>query len=430
MNRRVMVRVLMVAGVVAAFAAGHQVARSSAENRESDGDARRDFTAGSSEGFLNEDGRHDAAGAKSWEAVKERIVKRWNASPGVTVDFELREETMRALEKTPVADIEAWRRELRPTQWTDDDKDVPYQLREMLLMVLARSGGGVFIDSLAENRTEDTGDDVREGVEHWTKHDPAAALDWLDGKVPEEIERRLDSFREDAFEVLSGKDPAEFERRLAMEDAEIREELLDDYAARTGTPEGRKRLLVKAAGSPHGDAMAIWRGLLEREGLEDSKRAYATLAELEVSAEDREELDQGLVFELLYRRPFSTREVDGAAVMQAWVERNPGEMASDSILRSFGRWSESDPERAAAWVNEQPAGPRRETFGKTLDEQPVEDHQAFADKVARIGDADVRRAMQRRLKASWQEKDAEKAAEWERGLPEEEREGLRESGDE
>ena len=428
MNRRSLLRLLMVAGIAVAFASGHKAARSSAGTRDRDGALRRDAAPGFEGGF-KESLTRDVAGARSWQEVKERVVKRWEASPGVTVDFELREETLTVLEKVPAADLEAWMRELRSVEWTDYDKDVPLQLREMALMVLARRGGGPFIDSLVKNPTENGDDDVRDALEYWTKHDPAAALDWLDGEVPEEIKRRLDRYLEDAFEHLAGKDPAEFERRLAMEAAEVREELLESYASRTGSPEGRERLLARAAGGPHGEAMAIWEGLLRREGTEDPERAYAMLRELKLSQEDRAELDESLVFHLLYPNfslPLQPTEViDRSDVMRAWAERNPGELVSESILRSFGRWSESDPERAAAWVAELPAGPRHEAFGKVLIGQQIENHEAFADKVARISDADIRRAMQRRLKESWQEKDPAKAAEWESGLPEEERERLK-----
>jgi len=381
------------------------------------------------EDFFGEDVRRDATDAKSWEAVKEPVVKRWEASPGVTVDFELRDETLRLLEKTPTADLEAWMRALRPTKWTDDDKDVPLQLREMLMTVLVQREGASFIRSLDEHPLEGGGIDVSEAVDHWIRHDPVAVLDWLDGEVPEEIERRLDSYREDSFECLSVKDPAEFERRVVLEDAEMREGLLERHAIRKGSGEGRAGLLAKAAASPHGDAMALWQGLLRREGMDDPARAYATLKELDVSPEDRAELDEDLVFHLLYPARSlvvePTNGTDGSDVMQAWVERNTGESVSERMLRTFGMWSESDPERAAMWVAEQPAGFRHEAFGKVLHEEPIDHPEEFAGKVARIGDADVRHAMQRRLKASWREKNPEEAAEWEKGLPEEERERLK-----
>lgn len=420
---RLVPRLLMVAGTALAFAAGHKAARSSAAQGDRDDGSRKRVTTGVQRHARGSTGRN-AAGPRPWEKVKQRIVRRWEASPGVSVDFELREETMTVLEGVPAADLEDWMRTLQPTRWTDDDKDVPFQLRGMILMVLARREGAALMRSLVAAPTEEGYDDVIQALGQWTKHDPAAALEWLEGEVPEEIARRLDMYRKDALEHLSGKDSAEFERRLAMEDADTRKELLEDCAQRAGGAEGRAGLLAMAARSSHGEAMAIWAGLLGREGTEDPARAYATLAELDLSPEDRAELDEGLVFQLLYPALWSPEEIGGGGVMQAWIERNPGESVPGSILRSFGRWSESAPERAAAWVAEQPAGPRHEAFGKALVEERVEDHETFAGKVARIGDTTLRAAMLRRLKDSWDEKDSDAAAEWMQSLPEADRERL------
>ena len=425
MNGRWFPRLLLVAGFAVAFTAGERVARLSAGDGDRDEGSRKSTTRGF-EGLLGEGVGGNAAGGLSWEEVKQRVVKRWEASPGCTVDFELREETLRGLEDVPAAELEAWMRELQPAKHKDDDKNVPHQLREMILMVLARAGGGHFIESLAENPLTEGRYEVEDALEHWLKHDPAAALDWLAGKVPDEIARRLDSHREDAFECLSLKDSAEFERRLSREDAEMREQLLERYAIRKGTGVGREHLLAKAAGSPHAEAMLIREGLLTRDGLDDPGRAYQTLAELELSPEDRAELDEGLVFDLLYPSLYSMTEVDGAGVLQAWMERNPGESVPGSIVRAFGRWSECDPERAAAWVADLPAGSRRDVIEEGLNEESVDDFEAFAGKVARISDADLRHAMQRRLKVSWEKKDANASERWEKGLPEEERERLRE----
>jgi hypothetical protein len=257
------------------------------------------------------------------------------------------------------------------------------------------------------------------------EHDPIAALEWLDGEVPEAIAEDRDGHREDALESLMKKDPAEFEKRLSHVNAEVREAVLEDYGWLNGTAEGRDELLARAAESPHGEAMALWSGLIRREGDENPARAYATLSELDVSLKDRTELDERLMSSLLYQGLYSTEKIDGIGVMRAWVMRHPGDEVSESTLESFGRWSGSDPDQAAAWVDELPPGARYDAFAKALIGQRIGEHEEVAGIVARIGDDDLRAAMQRRLKESWLRIDADAAAEWERGLPEEEREGLK-----
>jgi len=458
-------RALMVAGWVVAFAAGHKVARRSSDtqDRESASHSPRETTAGFDAGF-RESLTQAVAGATSWQEVKARVMGRWEASPSVSVDFELRDETLRMLEKAPDADLEAWRMELRLVEEDaiDHDKNVPLMLREMILKVLARRGGGEFIRSLAATTEEDGKGDVADAMEHWMERDPVAVMDWLDGEVPEVIADDVDDYREDAVrywtkrdpaaaldwlggevpKVIAGdladyredalmslmmKDPAEFERRLSQVDAEVREMVLDDYAWMNGTAEGRDGLLARAAGSPHEEAMALWSGLIRREGDDDPARAYATLRELDVSEEDRAELDERLMYSLLHVGRFSSEKIDGIGVMRAWAARNPGDEVSKRTLESFGRWSESDPDQAAAWVGELPDGGRYDAFAKTLMKERIEKHEATAGMIARIGDGDIRAAMQRQLKESWVESDADAAAEWERGLPEEDRERLGET---
>jgi hypothetical protein len=426
MNRNVLSRLVWVVVIAVAFAAGSKVARNAKITGMGDrGDPSPAESATESASDSSGSVRQGSGGVGSWEEAKQRIVDRWEASPAVTLDFELRDETMRTLEKTPDADLEAWMRALRSTQWTDEDKDVPFQLREMILMVLARRGGGSFIRSLEGHPIEGGWSGMEEAMGHWIRHDPAAALDWLDGSVPEVIEGDLGSYREDALELLAGRDPAEFERRLARVDAETREEVLERYALRRGDPEGRAGLLERAANAPQGEAMALWSGLLRREGSEDPARAYRTLAELDISPEDRAALDQSLVFWLMYPASFSSPETDKGGVIQGWMDRNPGEMVPDGIRDSFERWSQGSPGRATAWVAGQASGPRYDVFAKVIAAQRTGEPGAVAEIVERIGDAALRSSIQRELKKSWQEMDPIAADEWERNLPEADRERLK-----
>ncbi|MCW1922764.1 hypothetical protein OKA05_09395 [Luteolibacter arcticus] len=422
MKRRAMLQGLMVAGIAVAFAAGHKVARRSAGARDRDGGSPSHPTAGFEAGFRGSLTR-DVAGARSWQEAKEKVRERWEASPAPRVDYELRDDTLRLLEKAPVADLEAWLRELKSLDQTDYDRDVPLLLRQMVLKILARRSGSSLIRSLVGNPTEEGEGDVDDAMDHWLEHDPVAALDWLDGEVPEVIAEYLDSYREKALVALAESDPAEFERRLAKVDAEIRENVLESYARREGVPEGRADLLARAADSPHGEAMALWKGLLRREGDDDPMRAYSTLSELKVSPDDRAALDQALVSWLL----ITTGQRDGGEVMQAWVERNPGDQVPEGMLESFDDWSEFYSDDAQAWVAEQPAGPRFDVFAGVLIERGLGIHESADGMIARLSDTTLRAAMLRRLKESWEKKDAAAAAEWERGLPEEERERLKEA---
>jgi hypothetical protein len=433
MNRRMISQGLKVAGIAVAFVAGSQVAkvaRGAAGSQGSDAASKSDGVAGYGGTFgeiAGRDGHGNVAGG--WPEMKQRVVKRWEASPSVMLDFELRDETMRLLEKIPAADLDAWMRELRSDE-VGHEMDVPLQLREMVLEVLARRLGGSLIQSLAANPTVEVEEDMDHALDHWMEGDPAAALDWLSGELPEVIAEDSEWHRKEAFEFLAGKDPAEFERRLSMADEEMRKWVLEDYASRKGSVEGRGEVLARAEGSPHGEAMALWSGLLSREGTEDPVRAYETLKGLNLSPEDRAKLDEGLVYHLLYPTLYVTEKVDGGAVMDSWMERNPGDAVPKGIVDSFGRWGRNDAKGAIAWIEEQPAGPRHDLFAKVLIEQRIEEYDTVVGMIARIGDADLRSEMQQRLKKSWQADDAAAAAEWERGLPEEDGERLRERGDE
>jgi hypothetical protein len=221
MNRGILLRLLMVAGIAVAFAAGHGAGRSSSGSQDRDRADARHSTAGFVAGSEDRSLTRDVAAADSWEEVKARVVNRWEASPAPMVDYELRDETMRVLEKVPVADLEAWLRAIRPDD-DKDDLDIPMQLREMILKVLARRGGSSFILSLAGNPTMEADGDVDDAVDHWLEHDPVAALDWMEGEVPEVIAESLDDYREDALVSLAGKDPAEFEKRLIRADSDLR----------------------------------------------------------------------------------------------------------------------------------------------------------------------------------------------------------------
>jgi len=428
MNRGGMLRVLMVAGIVVAFAAGHRVARSSTGAPDREGDAKRGAATGFHADF-KVSLTSATAGARSWQEVKEKVVRRWEASPAVMVDFELQEETLRLLEKTPVADLEVWMRELRVLEEQEEDHDtwVPMVLRQMVLKVLAQRGGSSVILALAAVAPDDRNGDVDDALDHWLEHDPVAALDWLDGEMPEVIAEDRDHYREGALVRLTSKDPAAFEKRLSQVSAEVREEVLETYAWLKGTEESRDGVLARAAESPHGEAMALWSGLIRREGEEDPARAYATLAELDISPDVRTELDERLLFWLLYPDPFSQKKIDGAGVMRAWAMRHPGDEVSESTLESFGRWSGSDPDQAAAWIRELPAGDRYDAFAKAFIEKRIGESEAAAGVIAGMRDDDLRVAMQRRLKESWLKIDSDAAAVWESKLPEEDRERLREA---
>lgn len=422
MNRKKsFLRLGMTGGIVVAFVVGYLASGGSAGHRER-GDSSQVGVRAGSQDAAGASGRGRVMAGKSWPDVKTRIRKRWEASPAVMVDFELREETRRLLENTPDGDLEAWLRELRSEYQVDDDKDIPLQLRRMILMVLAPRGAGPLIRSLVEHPTEDGEDDVGDAMSYWTKQDPAAVLAWLDGDVPQLIKEDIDDHREDALVELAAKDPAEFEKRLAGVEPEMRESVLDYYACRRATAEERSGILERAARSPHGEAMALWQGLLRGEGSEDPERAYATLAELEISAANRAALDETLVWSLL--GGYYTSEEDRSGVMRGWVERNPGLLVSEDVLRSFKNWCDNDPERAVTWVAGQPSGPQRDAFARLLDLP------ARAKDYSLIGDPLSRGLLLGKLKKSWQAIDAAAADEWEKTLPVEDQERLQHPADE
>jgi hypothetical protein len=460
-------RWLMVVGTALAFGAGYLASQGRPAGHRGSGDRFQTRLRPGSEIAAGESWGRKAFGGGSLPEVKERVRKRWDTSPAVTVDFELREETRRLMEEMAVADLEAWLRELRPIAQVDDDKDIPLQLREMILTVLAPRGGGTFVRALAEHPVEDGEMDVGEAMSYWIKKDPAAALGWLDGDVPPVVKEEIDIYREDAIEKLAvkdplaalawlagdvpqemkedldgcleralvhlaGKDPAEFEKPLAVAAPKMRESVLESYAYRQATTDERTGILERAARSPHGEAMALWGGLLRAEGSEDPERAYATLAKLEISTTDRAILDERLVPGLM-RGGYSfgdgsTGEDNGSEVMQGWVVRNPSALVHEEILDSFEKWSRRDAARAVAWVAGQPSGPQYDAFARSLIETRVGsqelDHSTAAGMASLIGDSAARGDAQQLLKNSWQAHDAAAADQWEKTLSGEDQERL------
>ena len=267
---------LTVAAIAAAFVIGYQSATRFTSHRD--------------------DARSRTAATQSWQDVKREITQHWEASPGLAVDFKLREETLLLLDTIPVQDIEAWLRELPPEDYDkDEDKDVPLQLREMILIALAPRAAGSLVRSLADHPLEEAWETVDLAIEYWTLSDPVAVLDWLKGDVPQAVKEDIDSHRERALEILAGKNSDEFEKRLSQVDAGTREHVLLDYAFRRGSADERAIILARAARSPHGEAQALWQGLLRRESLQDPRRVNTTISQLNLSAADRASIDEALM---------------------------------------------------------------------------------------------------------------------------------------
>lgn len=419
----------MIAGIAAAFTGGYLMAKVSRSGMQ-DGSGLQEKTRSGLEVASRLDGGERINRDSSWQKTKARVFERWQASPSVLVDFDLLEETRRLLEKSPVADLEVWMRELRPLRYTDFDKDIPDLLRELILEVLVERGGGEFVRSLAENPLKDGNFDLYELMDHWIRHDPKTVLEWLDGgNLPEEIAEDLVDYKEDSIEELSGKDPVEFERRLATLDAETRESVLENYAYRMGTLEKRAGLLERAARSPHGEAMALYDGLLRREAADDPRIAINTLEELGVSTTDRATLDDRLVSGLMNVSSLNGTLQDKSPVLQSWIERNSERGIPSRILEEFNDWSLVDSERAVAWLAKLDSGFQYDALAMRLvyertrsDEEDLEEIVGLA---ARIGDFNTRAEANRRIKKVWKPDEAAKVAEWEQNLPEEDQERLK-----
>ncbi len=425
-KRKLLSGFLAVAGLAVAFIGGYLAARSSAGGRESSGNRfHQGRRTGSEIGVGQKMGREVVAG-NSWKEAKLRLMKSWEASPAVLVDFELREKTLCLLERVSDQDLETWLRELRSDDpYKDSDRDIQLQMHDMVLQVLAPRAGGSLILSLAKNPA-DNEEDLDAALDLWTKHDPSAVLALLDGNVPDGIKEDLDDYRENALLELAGKDPIEFETRLAKLDQESRKSVLEWYAWRA-TPEQRGAILARATRSPHGEAMALWTGLIRGEAPKDLQRAEATLKELNISDSDRAELDEKLVSSLL--NLLFGHEEDRSTVMQGWVERNSGQVVPAGVLDSFENWSQHQPDQALSWVTSLPSGPQFEDFARILigrrTNLRAEDHPVIARIAARISDPAIRFAAQQKLKESWRAKDAAAATQWEAGLSAEDQERLK-----
>jgi hypothetical protein len=204
-------RSLMAAAITASFAAGYLASGGTAKDRkrgESSGHLLRLDIPGKGD---NRASRGAIAG-KPWEDSKERLMKLWEASPALRVDFELRDETRRLLERVSDSDLESWLRELRSDdEYEDSDRDIQRQMHDMVLTVLAPRGADALIRSLAERPTERGEEDLMEAMDLWTRHDPAAVLAWLEGPVPDAIKVDLEDYREDALDELELKKTADLE---------------------------------------------------------------------------------------------------------------------------------------------------------------------------------------------------------------------------
>jgi hypothetical protein len=428
MNSRKLYSVFLVlTGITLAFIGGYLAARSSVSDRKSrTNNFHQAFRTGSA-GYVGQNDGHQVLADGAWKNAKLRLMKRWEASPAVWLDFELREETHRLLERVSNEDLEVWLRELQSDDDAkDSDRDIPLQMHDMVLQVLAPRAGASLVRSLAEHPVEGYEDDLDQAIDLWTKHDPSGVLALLDGNIPDSIKEGIDEYRDNALVELAGKDSIEFEARLAKLDQETRESVLNWYAW-NGASNQRAAILARAARSPRSEAMALWKGLITGEGDDDLQLAEATLKELEISDAERAELDDKLVSSLLHGHLSGKEEL--AAVMQGWIERNSDRVVSRGILDSYDNWSQHQPDQVMAWMSRLPSGPHFEEFARILvgkwTELQEEDHPVVAGIAARISDPAIRLAAQKKLKESWRAKDAAAATEWEAGLPDEDQERLK-----
>lgn len=420
--RKLRLEFLALAGIALAFFGGYLTARNSQSDRQVRRNVLEQGHSTGSEGAINQyEGRQLLAG-DSWKEAKVQLMKRWESSPGVLVDLELREETRCLLDKVSNEDLEVWLRELRSDDEEEDSEwDIQLQMHEMVLEVLAPRAGGGLIRSLDENPLERISRwDIDEALNYWIKNDPSAVLRWLDGEVPAQIQKGIDGFREDALEDLAAKNPIEFEARLAQVDQDTRESLLSDFADRRANPEGRAEILERAARSPQGEAMALLTGLLRGEGEVNPQLALATLSELQISDADRAELDDGLLGSLLRGVVIGSvyvADVDRSQFMQGWLERNSDRVVPIGVLSRFEDWSQSQTKYAVQWVSNLPSGTHFDTFARSLIRKAAGTEElkypAAANLVAKIGDPAIRRATLIEFKESWKAQDAEAEATWE-----------------
>lgn len=433
MNRRKFIPgMIFLFGIALAFFGGFLAARNSQDDGQSGRNDLKQSIQLRSEKATSPDESRQILSGDAWKDAKGLLMKRWESSPGVLVDFDLREETRRLLEKVSNEDLEVWLRELRSDEMEDSDWDIQLQMHEMVLMVLAPRAGGSLIRSLAEHREEGKEEDLEGAMEYWITHDPSAVLTWLDGEVPEPIKESLDSYREDALEELAAKNPIEFEARLAQVDQETRESLLRDFAYRRANADQRAEILERATRSPHGDAMALWEGLIKAEVEVNPQLALATLSELKVSDSDRADLDDGLLWWSLRRDPYLSlclADEDRSGIMQGWYERNFDREVPFGVLETFEEWCQGQTGYAKQWVTNLPSGPHFDTFARSLIRKSAGKHEldypAAAGMAAKIGDPDLRREVQEKLKKSWQAEDAAATTAWEQSLPATDRERLK-----
>lgn len=145
--------------------------------------------------------------ADAWRETKERVLKRWEASPYAIVDYRLRDETFDLLESVPQADLDVWFRELTPVSNVDQDKEAALNLRELIQRFLVQRGPDRFVRSLANHPPIHVEDALEETMHLWIKRDPASAKLWLErDDLPPGVITDRNEYLEDALDALDQED--------------------------------------------------------------------------------------------------------------------------------------------------------------------------------------------------------------------------------
>lgn len=362
----------------------------------------------------------DAAGTQSASdratrlaTLKQRLIQQWRSSPEPLKDLELQDETHRQL-----ATLSA--RELADFYHSLDSQFMPdLRLRQTVLKEWALKDGPAAVTQ--SESAPGTPYNAISAFDTWGYRDPHKALAWLrETDLPPMLKDQVQTIRLNFLLDLAQSDFAQVSEELTHLDAKERLSILRTLGgAIENRPDLQERIreLAKNDADP-ASALSLERALISQQAKSDPDAALKHIAELNLSAADKADLEAGLVG-ASYDNPEKS--------FGDWMARNPDIQAvPESLLPMMDARYALHPEEMTHWMDSLSPGPLRDSFyerGTRL----VASRGQF-DKAATyadgISDPPKRLAAMRTLRTMWTGADPEKSKAWIQALPDADRKAL------
>lgn len=353
----------------------------------------------------------------STEKIHQRLWKIWRESPDPGNDPEAYAKIGRLLATMSSAQVEEFLRSLPPGLSHGPD----FRLSLLVLQAWVLQDGPAALTYIG------TGKDAKININSlvtsqltslWVGDEPDAAFAWMnDESLPPELKKKaarlrrhslmnlMDTNQDRAFQELSQMEPEAVSEQLKLwagthgTKPEVREKLLE-HAARTGTPEATEEILS-----------ILMRVLSEKDPaaaqqLIDSRKATADPAALELAA------------------TVGRASKEPKATFDEWLEKNDVSAGiPEPIMYGIGSWMWNKPEEALKWLEDQPAGEKRDTL--YADSIPALAGFEYFGKAAQIAAAiespDRRASALQALDLRWSLMDHDAVEKWRQNLSPEDR---------